>query len=313
VRTLLLALMLPVGLPEGWVALATSSITPEVVNCANRSHREWAIQVSSLSVLPVPASDERRQDALPFPISFRGAIPFDGELPKEVVPDPETARELAPGEPMTQRTPSQAEQRRSYAAWALTYGEKYARRYVVRLTGGWLIGFGGGEYGGSLWWYAAPGSGRRIAEGNVIDIIQMAQGREALVFVGLTHMGLDEGRVFGFTTNNGRPELHLISDLAAAPQAAIAESEHSALVLTTRQLWRVPRRGKVERLCDLDSRYLLPRSMAVLSSNDVWVGMRHFVVRIRPNDGGETCDAQWFVPADCTHFVTHGEECTCSR
>jgi hypothetical protein len=146
-----------------------------------------------------------------------------------------------------------------------------------------------------------------------VDIIPMAHGREALVFGGLAHMGIDQGHVFRFTAT-AAPELRLVSDLAASPEAAVAESEESALVLTTRKLWRVPAERVAESLCALESLYLYPRSMAVLPSGEVWVGMRHFVVRLKPNGGGP-CDVQWFAPADCANLVRHRAEgeCTCQR
>ena len=307
----LLALLLSAGQPEGWVALPTHDITPEFVHCGNRSGREWAIEVSGESIRPVPAPDERRQDELPFPISFLGAIPFEGDLPADVPPIPGLTRDITPDE-RALRAQHDAGRLPSIAEWALRYGEKFARRYVVRLDGGWLIGFGGGEFGGSLWWYTAPGFGSRIAEGNIVDIIPVAHGREALVFGGLAHMGIDEGRVFQFASTTGLPRLRLVSDLQASPRAAIAESESSALVLTTQRLWRVHPQGASEGLCALDSLYLYPRSIAVLPSGDVWVGMRHFVARLRPIDG-RACEVQWFAPANCVSFVTHGEECSCRQ
>jgi hypothetical protein len=125
-------------------------------------------------------------------------------------------------------------------------------------------------------------------------------------------MGTDEGRVFQFASSTGRPELRLVSDLQASPQAAVAETENSALVLTTQRLWRVPPQGAAETLCALESLYLYPRSIAVLPSGDVWVGMRHFVARLRPNDG-RACEVQWFAPSNCVSFAARGEECSCRQ
>ena len=309
--SLVLAALLAAA-PEGWVAVPTSRITKDVVQCANWSRYAWALQLYGDSVRPIRVSDELRQDPLPFTINFRGAIPFPGDLPDEKNPVPTLDWQVAPEE-QAKLAELKAQPNPGHVEWALRYGESHARRYVVRLNGGWLIGFGGGEFGGSLWWYSGPEAGRRVAEGNVVDIIPMAQGREALVFAGLAHMGIDQGRVFRFTATT-EPQLHLVSDLAASPQVAVAESEASALVLTTRKLWRVPAERAAESLCALESLYLYPRSMAVLSSGEVWVGMRHFVVRLKPN-GGERCDVQWFAPADCTKLARRGAEgeCTCQR
>jgi len=73
VQAFLLALLLSAGQPEGWVPLPAHDITPELVHCANRSGREWAIEVSGDSIHPVPAPDERRQDepSLPHQLSRR--------------------------------------------------------------------------------------------------------------------------------------------------------------------------------------------------------------------------------------------------
>jgi hypothetical protein len=312
VERLLLVALLASGTPEGWVAVPSTRITPNLVSCANWSRREWLVQVSGESVKPVQASDDRRQDPVPFPINFRGAIPFPGDLPDQKDAVPRLDWQVAP-EAQAAFAELKAQVSPGHEQWALTYGESYARRYVVRLSGGWLIGYGGGEFGGSLWWYAAPGAGRRIGEGNVVDILPVAGGREALVFGGLSHMGIDQGRVFRFTTTT-EPELRLVSDLGASPEVAIAESDESALVLTTRQLWRVAVGGRAERLCALESVYLYPRSMTLLPSGEVWVGMRYFVVRLKPSSDGK-CDVQWFAPADCPSLVRQrpDEECACRR
>ena len=180
------------------------------------------------------ASGKPRQDVLPFSISFRGAIPFPGDLPREAAPLPRLTGDIEPD----QLVPSKvdAEETRALAQWSLKCAEKLARRLVVHLTDGWLIGFGAGEFGGSLWWYTSPDFGRRIAEGNVVDIVPVGEGREALVFGGLAHADTDEGRVFRFTSSNGRPGLRVVSDLDASPRIAVAESHDAALVLTTKRL-----------------------------------------------------------------------------
>lgn len=63
-----------------------------------------------------------------------------------------------------------------YAAWAthqrhewfVRYARDSARRRVIRVSDGWLVGFNGGENGGSLWWYPqTPGPGRLMWRGNV--------------------------------------------------------------------------------------------------------------------------------------------------
>ena len=304
-QALPLMLALAAGPPSGWVALPTKAPLGETVRCANWSRREWSIQVTGDAIRPVLADDIPRQDSLPFPLSFEGAIPCDVEEPIAVRPDPALALEF----PAEAQPP---ESRPSCAEWALSYGEKFARRYVLRLVEGWLIGFGGGEYGGSLWWYTQPDTRVRVAEGNVVDVLPVAQGREALVFIGIEHMDVSEGQVYRLTTEGGRARLRPLGDLGAAPRLAISAPAESVVVLTSDKLWRIAADGATESVCSVDSSHLYPRSLVALPSGDIWVGMRHYVARLRPRGTG-ACDVQWFAPADCPSFEVRGEECICRQ
>lgn len=198
-------------------------------------------------------------------------------------------------------------------AWdPAVYAEKHARRTVVRLRGGWLVGFNAGEWGGSLWWYISPETpGVKLSAENVISILPTQGGTEALVFVGLAHLGSDRGHVLKFRVADGHPKLTEVADLRTEPQSVLLEDDGSALVLTNKHLRRLSSDGEIANLCDVDYWGLYPRSLAVLPTGDVYVGMRHFVGRVRPAPGG-TCSVEWFAPSDCPHFIGGSEKCECA-
>ncbi len=81
------------------------------------------------------------------------------------------------------------------SAWAATYAREHAARIVVPVDDGYLIGFGGGEYGGSLWWYPRePGSGRKLAQVVVHSIIATPESGTYVVLSGLcSFTGLRRG------------------------------------------------------------------------------------------------------------------------
>src|SRR5512134_2135322 len=156
------------GPPPGWIPHPGPG--PEFEGdrvCANHSRRAWGVQRVDDTVRVAPWTEELRQDPLPFPISFQ-----------EVLPQPPQR----PGAGVKQ-------------SWnAAVYAEKYARRTVVPLRDGWLIGFDAGEYGGSLWWYTSPlAPGVKLSSDNVLRLLSTSDESIVLVLVGIAHMGIDEG------------------------------------------------------------------------------------------------------------------------
>lgn len=278
--------------PPGWIRLPQSPPDREARRCANWSLDEWAVRSTREDILVSRASETPLQDALPFPISFLGALPENPEFPRS---DASTREQM----------------HRRYLKWALAYAESHARRYVVPLQTGWLVGFGAGEYGGSVFWYSTPTDRIKLFDGNVVDIIPMADSTEAMVFTGLAHMGFDEGQVFRFRIRDGRPDMVLLADLGTAPSVVSQINADSSWLLTDQGLHQVSRDGSVRDVCEVDFSGLYPNSLAPQRSGRVWVGMRRFIVALQPHSSGQ-CDVEWFVSDDCVTQVPRDDGyCDC--
>jgi hypothetical protein len=278
--------------PPGWTRAPQSPPDSHARHCANWSLDEWAVTSTGQDVLVRSADDSPRQDSLPFPISFLGALPENPEFPRSETRTPE-------------------EMHRQYLRWALAYAEHHARRYVVPLQKGWLVGFGAGEYGGSVFWYSSPTERTQLLGDNVVDIIPIAGGKEAMVFTGLAHMGVDKGQVFRFRLRDNAPELLLLADLGTAPRVVAPIDTSSSWLVTDHGLHQVSRDGHVRDVCQFDFSGLYPNSLALQSSGHIWVGMRRFIVSLQPHTSGR-CDVEWFVRDDCLTQVPRDEGyCDC--
>jgi hypothetical protein len=120
----------------------------------------------------------------PSPIPF--AIPFAQVLP---TPPPDFPQPLPPPGGSTREL---ADLISDLAKMA----QQVDPRQVVRFGGGWLVGFNIGEYGGSLWWSPSVNSpGVKLLSENVVAIVPLRSGVEAMVFVGISHLNTDMGRV----------------------------------------------------------------------------------------------------------------------
>ena len=185
-----------------------------------------------------------------------------------------------------------------------------ADRHVIRVNDGWLVGMDVGEFGGGLWWFSADGQrSKKLSNENVVGFADTSRG--VLVFVGLAHLGLDDGKVLRINDSVGvTKKLEALVDLRSAPVAFAIESPDAVLVLTTTGLVRVRTFGNVDHLLKTDYELLYPTSLTLASSGVVYIGMRHFVTRLTPTGG--TYKEEWFVPADCAKFTIRDTDCVCA-
>jgi hypothetical protein len=260
--------------------------------CANHSRRAWVVEAVGDRVR-VSSTPKPNQDPLPFPISFQDVLPQP--------PPPPPQPRGAPAHPR----------------WsAAEYAERHARRAVVAFRDGWLVGFDGGEYGGSLWWYASSARGGvKLSSENVLRLLPIADQSEVLVVVGIAHMGIDKGQLLRFRYLDGVPHLIPFVDLGTKPQVVLLEPTGAVLVLTNEALQRIQPGGSVTTLCTVEYSGLYPTSMAVLPSGEIYVGMRHYLGSLNPVSSG-ACVVNWLVPVDCPRFIGRGDavkECACGR
>lgn len=182
-------------------------------------------------------------------------------------------------------------------------------RHVAQVDDGSLIGLDVGEFGGGLWWFSSDGkSSKRLSEENVLGFVKTRWG--ILALVGLAHMGTDYGQVLRVGDGAaGNRRIEVLANLGAAPRSFVIESPDSFLVLTTRDLVRVAQNAAVHHLLPVKYGLLYPNSMTLGPSGILHIGMRHFVTRLTPTEGGYK--EEWFVPAGCLRFAVKDYDCEC--
>jgi hypothetical protein len=182
--------------------------------------------------------------------------------------------------------------------------------HELRVDDGWLRGQDFGEFGGGLYWTSVDRRRKkRLSSENIIGFVNSSKG--VLAVAGLRHMGSDYGMVLQITNGPGATRKATeLADLSWAPDAFASESPDSLIVLTTNGIARVTTAGNVEQLFRTHYELLWPNSMTLSSNGVIHVGMRHFIIRLTPN--GKTYDEEWFVPADCAHFINRDYDCVCS-
>jgi hypothetical protein len=180
----------------------------------------------------------------------------------------------------------------------------------ARYGRGWLVGLDHGEFGGGLWWMPEEsGQPQRLSTEPVKGFVPV--DGKLFVLSGLAHLTRSQGGIFEVTTDRpGGVGLRTVADLGACPYAADAVSG-GLVVASNRGIARVSLAGPVEWLSRTDYEPLRPRSIVVLPSGAVYVGMSRYVAELVPSAGGYT--ETWYVPRDCVHFKVDEaqNECEC--
>jgi hypothetical protein len=184
-------------------------------------------------------------------------------------------------------------------------------RYAEKVDDGWLVGFDAGEWGGALWWFSEDGRIRKkLTDENITGFVRLSAGIFALA--GLVHLQDWGGKVLRVEKNEGDGwKATEFADLTSAPVASVVESPESILVLTWARLVRVRMSsGTVEVISKTNYEDLNPNSLALGTTDTIFVGMRHFITRLTPTGTGYK--EEWFVPEDCQRFERRGEyDCVC--
>ena len=167
---------------------------------------------------------------------------------------------------------------------------------VYQVEDGWLVGCDSGEWGGSLSWYSADGRETYdIPDGDQVGFfLETPMG--VLAFAGLAHMGHSWGKVslIKRADSTQRWSAELFADLTGEPYAAFSDTERSFLLVTSEQLVRIALDGQIDVLVqDAFWGGLYPTSV-VIDAADIYIGMRHGVVRIIRDDQKFT--TQWLLP-----------------
>jgi hypothetical protein len=177
-------------------------------------------------------------------------------------------------------------------------GPTEGRRYVKEVEDGYIIGFNKGEWGGSLWWCTKQGVYHHITRANVVGILHTNVG--LLVLEGLAHLTSSSGQLLKIERDiEGRWVCKEFLKLYKAPRAATFLEDDSLLIVTSNGLVRVYLDER-ENSANLDKllsdqfwRCLYPNSVVATRSGDIFIGMRHGVVRVAFNDD---CRVDWLLP-----------------
>lgn len=178
---------------------------------------------------------------------------------------------------------------------------------TAALGAGTLKGMNHGEWGGALTWTGRDGKPVQLIEDDIHALVPVASG--VLVLTGLDHLGLSGGGIYRVTLKDGAPAIHETAKLGASAENYTVAPDGNLLVLTAEGLYRVTPLGDATRLTGLDTGSFYPNSLAVSGHGTVDIGMRHYVVRLTPKDGGY--ETRWWAPRECAAYRRETEHGPC--
>lgn len=183
------------------------------------------------------------------------------------------------------------------------------RRSVLAVTGGYLIGFDAGEWGGRLLWADSTGKDQReLASDNTVGLVALGPG-SVVTLHGLNHLGLHRGTARWLAAGDGGAWKVVASEsLDSGPQAFVADGS-AIYVLTATSLTRISSDRKVTVVQPTRTAQLYPNSMFREPGGALWVGMRLLVLRLTPE--GTHFVEQWFAPKGCENARSASSECKC--
>lgn len=177
-------------------------------------------------------------------------------------------------------------------------------RHAVQVSGGWLAGFDFGEFGGGLYWYGEEGrESALLAPDNVRGIATL--GSSAVALLGLPNA--DSGRVVLVSPTDGRWAVVDQIELGTYPTAFARVDDGALLVVTDNGLLQLTRGFSLEVLTE--GPYVYANSVVRLSSGNIYVGMRAFVVRHTRTEEGWRED--WLTPTPCPRLRRTANDCIC--
>ena len=183
-----------------------------------------------------------------------------------------------------------------------------SNRFVRSVEDGWLVGYGAGEFGGSLWWIGHNGERRYLSEMSVRGIVEV--GGRIFVISGLAHAGTRTGRLFEASHGkDGRWSTSVVAELPGFPLAYSSGPDGALLMLTSEGLVRLTAEGVPVTLTSDGYFALHPRSLVVMPSGSLLIGMNLYLLRLTPEETGYR--EEWFLPEDCARFELIDGECIC--
>jgi hypothetical protein len=174
---------------------------------------------------------------------------------------------------------------------------------------GRLEGIDHGEWGGELDWIAPDGRRTMLLDDNIHALVPTARG--VLVLAGLDHLSVSGGSLYLIAPSDGAPAPpREIAKLGASAENYTVAADGSVLVLTGEGLYGTSPADDTKKLAALDSATFYPNSMAVSQKGAVYIGMRHYVVRLVPKNSAY--EEQWWAPRQCAALTREAENKPCS-
>src|SRR5580704_7859879 len=185
------------------------------------------------------------------------------------------------------------------------------RRSIQATASGWLIGFDAGEFGGGLWWFSRDGSQNiKLLSDNVHAIYQIKSS--ILILTGLSHLGLNFGRIYKFDDTVDKPTVTSVVILGGSPEAStLGSGDDNMIIATPDRVLRVDADGKVNEMYKSGEHLTYPTSVAVDTNGNIYVAMRFFVLRLIPQQGSRY-NAEWLMPGQCRVFKLDKYICGCN-
>jgi hypothetical protein len=169
----------------------------------------------------------------------------------------------------------------------------------------WLVGCDLGSYGGGLWLVANDGTSKQaLWNERVWDIVFVQEHTWALT----KSAEYDSGLVLEVVPQDGSWAVRRYAEVRGYPVGLLGW-EDTILVVTRKGLFALAERSST-LLMPLELDGLFPTSVAMSENGEIYVALRHYLLRLRGAPGGWT--RQWLAPASCRSFrPTHDHPCEC--
>jgi hypothetical protein len=194
------------------------------------------------------------------------------------------------------------DRRYHYERWNLPFqrprleqGDNGASHHI-HVADGWIVGFDGGEFGGSLWSFSENGKNSyKISEGHFGEFLRI--GGRIFELEGIAHMGTNRGQVMEIMRDakDLRWQVKTFVKLHDAPYVVVPYDDNSMLVVTHAGLVRVSIHGQIQIIQE-DTFWggLYPESAVLDSHGTLFIGMNQGVAKLSSLQTG--AKVEWMVP-----------------
>jgi hypothetical protein len=165
---------------------------------------------------------------------------------------------------------------------------------ALQVTGGYLVGFYRGEWGGHLNWFSNDGKDSYlISNDEIVQFIKTDKGNYAIQ--GLNHMGFSNGSIINIENDGKKWVDKEYLKLPLAPYAIASDSYKNFFIITSNNLLKVDSNRKITTLIrkGIWNNGIYSNSISmIIKNNIVYAGMRVGVYKYNLSTGKE----EWLLP-----------------